>query len=103
MLFFGVFLRESARTAAKSRTNLNTFGKSYQTAGPIGTKFGTHVQIHMGMDIRQTNCASRHEGGTDWGVLGGQKFKIWGSCQTAGPIGTNFGSRLRIRLGMDIG
>ena len=24
MLFFGVFLRESARTAAKSRTNLNT-------------------------------------------------------------------------------
>ena len=25
------------------------------------------------------------------------------SCQTAGPIGTEFGSRLRIRLGMDIG
>ena len=24
MLFFGVFLRESARTAAKSRTNLST-------------------------------------------------------------------------------
>ena len=25
-----------------------------------------HVQIHLGMDIRQTNCPSRHKGGT-WG------------------------------------
>ena len=75
MLVFVVFLRESARTAAKSRTNLSTnSGKSYQTAGPIGTKFGKHVQIHMGKDIRQTNCPSRHKGGT-WGVLGGQQFK----------------------------
>ena len=39
-----------------------------------GTKFGTHVQIHLGMDICQTNCSSRHKGGT-WGVLGGQTFK----------------------------
>ena len=38
------------------------------------------------------------------GVLGGQTLKkVWTSCQTAGPIGTNFGSRLRIHLGMDIG
>ena len=29
--------------------------------------------------------------------------EVWGSCQTAGPIGTNFGSRLRIHRGMDIG
>ena len=29
--------------------------------------------------------------------------KVLGSCQTAGPISTNFGSRLRIHLGMDIG
>ena len=58
MLFFGVFLRESARIAAKSTNS----GKSYQTAGPIGTTFGTHVQI-----------------------------------------GTKFGARRRIRLGMDIG
>ena len=63
MLFFGVFLHESVHTAAKSRTNLSTnSGKSYQTAGPMGTKCGTHVQIHMGMDIRQTNCSSRHKG-----------------------------------------
>ena len=71
------------------------------TAGPIGTKFGTHLQIHLGMDKRQTNCPSRHKGGT-WGVLGVKHSKFWGSCQTAGPIGTNFGSRLRIHLGMDI-
>ena len=31
------------------------------TAVPIGTKFGTHVQNHLGMDIRQTNCPSRHK------------------------------------------
>ena len=61
-----------------------------------------HVQIHLGMDIRQTNCPSRHKGALGGG-LWGQIFKVWGSCQTAGPIGTNFGSRLRIRLGMDIG
>ena len=28
---------------------------------------------------------------------------VWRSCQMTGPIGTNFGSRLRINLGMDIG
>ena len=36
------------------------------------------------------------------GVLGSQTLKLLGSCQTAGPIGTTFGTRLRIRLGMDI-
>ena len=34
------------------------------------------------------------------GVLGGQTFKSQGSCHA---IGTNFGSRLRIHLGMGIG
>ena len=29
--------------------------------------------------------------------------KVLGSCQTAAPIGTTFGTRRRIRLGMDIG
>ena len=33
-----------------------------ETAGPIGTKFGTHGQIHLGMDIRQMNCSKRHKG-----------------------------------------
>ena len=34
----------------------------------------TCVQIHLGMDIRHTNCHSRHKGG-HLGVLGGQTFK----------------------------
>ena len=37
------------------------------------------------------------------GGLGGQTIKSQGSCQTAGPIGTTFGSRLQIHLGMGIG
>ena len=37
--------------------------------------------------------------------LGGfrvSNIQVRGSCQTPGPIGTNFGSRLRIHLGMGI-
>ena len=86
---------ESACTASKSQLTLAQIRENYQTAGPIGTKFGTHVQIHMGMDIRQTNCPSRHKGG----LRGVNNSKVWESC----PTGTNFGSRLRIHLGMDIG
>ena len=37
------------------------------------------------------------------GVIGGQKFKSLEIYQTAGPIGPQFGKRLRIHLGMDIG
>ena len=39
------------------------------------------------------------------GVLGGSQIqKSWEvACQTTGLIGTKFGTRLRIRLGMDIG
>ena len=75
---------------------------SCQTGEPIGPKFGTHLQIHLGMDIRQTNYPSRHKGALGGG-LWVEHSKVWGSCQTAGPIGTNFGSRLRIHLGMDTG
>ena len=48
MSFFGVFLRESARTAAKSRTNLSTnSGKATKRAGPIfGTKFRTRANSY---------------------------------------------------------
>ncbi len=48
---FGVCLRETARPVAKNRTNLAQIQEIYQTAGPIDTKFGTHVQINLGMDI----------------------------------------------------
>ena len=40
--------------------------------------------------------------GAFWGFSGCHKFKCLGSCQTARPIGTKFGTCLRIRLGMDI-
>ena len=55
MLFFGVFLRETARPVAKSRTNLAQIQEKLPIGGPIDIKFGTHVQIHLGMDICQTN------------------------------------------------
>ena len=59
ILFFGVFLRESARTAAKRRTNLSTNSgkatKPLKTAGLYGTKFGTNVQINLGTWINTPN------------------------------------------------
>ena len=45
-----------------------------KSAEPIGTKFGTPVQIHLGMDIRQ-KIAFRDTRG-HLGVLGGQTFNI---------------------------
>ena len=43
------------------------------------------------------------QGGSWGGVLGVKHSKVLGSCQTAGLIDTNFGSRLRIHMGMDTG
>ena len=54
-------------------SNASQIREKLPTAGPIGTKFGKHVQIHVGMDTPQTNCPSRHKGG-----LGGQQFKSLG-------------------------
>ena len=99
----GVLEGQQFKSLGYGVTNSKVWG-SYQTAGPIGTKFGTYPQIHLGMDIHQTNCSSRHKGGGHLGGRSGVKHsKVWGSCQTAGPIGTNFSSRLRIRIEMDIG
>ena len=39
MLFFGVFLRDTKR----AELTYHKFRKSYQTDGPIDTKFGTRV------------------------------------------------------------
>ena len=146
MLFFGVFLRESSRTAAKSRTNLSTnSGKATKRLGRLAPnlvhvcKFiweciyakqiapgdtrgqlagfrGSTIQ-KSGKAVRFAPSADPHrngytpnkllletQGGTWRGGLGVKHSKVLGSCQTAGPsIGTNFGSRLRIDLEMDIG
>ena len=41
---------------------------------------------------------------TNFGVLMVENStKVWKIYQTDGPIGTKFGTRLRIHLGMDIG
>ena len=41
--------------------------------------FGTHLQIHLGMDIRQTNCPSRHKRDTGGGGgLGVKHSKVPG-------------------------
>ena len=60
-------------------TNSKVRGRC-ETAGPIATKFGTHVHIHLGMDIRQTNCPKTHKGAFG-GVLGGQTFKSQGKLK----------------------
>ena len=64
-----------------------------QTAGPIGTKFGTRMHIHLGM------IPDGHGGG----VRGVINSYIWESFQTTGTIGTKFDTRLQIHLGIDIG
>ena len=76
---------------------------SCQTTGPTGPKIGTHLQIHLGMDIRQTNCPRDTGGGALGGFRESNIKKSWEAVKTAGPIGTNFGSRLRIHMGMDTG
>ena len=81
-----------ASQRVQRRTNFSTnSGKA--TKRPIGTTFGTHMQIHMGMDILQTNCHLRHKGALG-GCLEGQQFKHIekpGKCgQTAEPIGDTF-------------
>ena len=75
---------------------------SYQTAGSIGTNFGTHMQIHLEMvmgEIKITPC----DLGRIWGVLGAENQKSGINYQTDGPIGTKFCTHVRIHLGMDIG
>ena len=98
MLFFGVFLRESARTAAKSRTNPSTnSGKATKRLSRLAPDLA-HMCKFIWEWIYAKQIAPRDTRGVIGGVLGGQQFKSMGSCL----IGTNFGSRLRIHLGMDI-
>ena len=51
--------------------------KIYQTVGPIGTKFGTRLQIHMGMVIGWKQTVPRDPGvilGFRWSTCN-QKFE----------------------------
>ena len=65
--------------------------------GPIGTKFGTPVQIHLEkVVVGKIKNLPRVTG-----IFTGSK--IWKNYQTAGPIDTKFGTHVRIHLGMGIG
>ena len=72
MLFLACFC--ASQRVQRRIAELHEFGKSYQTAGPIGTKFGTPVQIHNGNGYTPNKLPLETQGGT-WGVLGGQTFK----------------------------
>ena len=102
MLVFGVFLRESARTAAKSRTNLSTnSGKATKRLGRLAPNLGHMCKlINYGNGYTPNKLPLETQGGHLGGFRGGgvNNSNVWGSC----PIGTNFDSRLRIHLGMDI-
>ena len=71
--------------------------------GPIGTKFGTQMQIHLEKVVGKIKIYPVSRRGNLGGVLGGQKLKMWEICQMARPISTKFGTHVRIHLGMDIG
>ena len=77
MLFFDVFLRESAPTAAKSRTDLSTnSGKATKRLGRLAPNLA-HICKFIWEWIYAKQIASRDTRGT-WGVLGGQQFKSLG-------------------------
>ena len=102
--FFGVFLRETALTEAKSRNNLSTnSGKATKLLDRLAPHL-EHMCRFIWEWIYAKQIAPRDSRGTYLrGVDGVNIKKVGGSYQTARPIGTNFGSRLRVHLGMGIG
>ena len=99
-MFFGVFLRESARTTARSRTNLSTnSGNATKRLGRLAPNLA-HMCTFISESIYAKQIAPRDtRDALGGGGVRGSTIQVLGSC----PIGTNFGSRLRIHLGMDIG
>ena len=73
-------------------SHIQKSGEGYQMAGPIGTKFGTRLWIHLGMDIaRLKQFGPRYPRAGLWVVLWDKQFKRLGNCgQTAGRIGNQF-------------
>ena len=71
---FGVFLRESARTAAKSRTNLSTnSGKATKRLGRLAPNLA-HMRKFICEWITPNKLPLETQGAT-WWVLGGKQFK----------------------------
>ena len=61
--------------------------------GPIGTKFGTHMQIHLEKVVGKIKKLPRVTQ-REFGGFRGQKLKMWEICQTAGPISIKFGTHI---------
>ena len=98
MLFFGVFLHESAPTAAKNRTNLSSHRRSCRKR--LDRSGHTYADSSgNGHWLKKINLSSPK--GYLEGVRG-HKYKNVERCQTSGPIGTKFGTRMHIHLGMDM-
>ena len=70
--------------------------------GPIGTKFGTRMEIHLEMVMGEIKITPCDLGGI-WGGFGVRKYQIWNNYQTAGSIDTNFGTHVQIHLEMVMG
>ena len=80
--------------------------ESCQTAGQIGTKFGTGLWIHLGMEMGQNHFAPRYPraalGGG--GCLGGQQFKRLGNVvKRLEGLGIIFAHIIQMNLGIDTG
>ena len=102
MLFFGVFLRETARPVAKARTNLAQIQEKLPNRWTDWHQIWHTCADSSGNGYVPNQLNLKTQGDISGGCRGLQIQKSWG-CQTTGPIGTKFGTRLRIRLGMDIG
>ena len=72
---------------------------NYETDGPIGTKFGTHLRINLGIDICRQNMLPLETPGGHLGFVGVKNTKVWEIYPMAGPIGTKFCTFLLIHLG----
>ena len=78
MLFFGKFVRELARTAAKTRTNVSAHsGKATKRLDRLAPNLVHMCRFIWEWIYAKTNCPSKHKGGI-WEVLGGHKFKTLG-------------------------
>ena len=70
--------------------------------GPIGTKLGTHMQIHLEKVVGKIKKLPRVTQG-EFGGFRGSEIENVGNLPNARPISTKFGTHMRIHLGMNIG
>ena len=101
MLFFGVFLRETARPVAKSRTNLAQIQEKLPNGWTDWHQMWHTCADSSGIGYMPDKLNLKTQGGILGGFRGSQIQKS-GRLSNTGPICTKFDTRLRNRLGMDI-